>query len=193
MLHRQLKRTDDSERNSGGGNEVRGESLDKGDEGQGGGYYTPKSIVWCYRCGLMGHLQYTCTSPSTIAAAGVENGHGILPVPAHMGTNQNGKCPTTEILQGAKKPAMGDGAKYGKPYWLAELEKVKERWGTGVDASKGKGGGQESLGIPGQGDRSTKGKAPLWMVTGKGGFDDMSRHGDRRIVELGPDGKPIDQ
>ena len=141
----------------------------------------------------MGHLQYTCTSPSREAAAGVENGHGILPVPAHMGTNQNGKRPTTGIPQEAKKPAMGDGAKYGKPYWLAELEKVKERWGTRVDASKGKEGGQEGVGIHGQGDHSTKGKAPLWMATGKGGFVDMSGHGDGRIVELGPDGKPIDQ
>ena len=42
-----------------------------------------------------------------------------------MGTNQNGKRATTEIPQEAKKPAMGDGAKYGKPYWLVELEKVK--------------------------------------------------------------------
>ena len=85
------------------------------------------SNVRCYRCGLIGHLQYTCTSPSRRAAAGVENGRGILPVPAHMTANQNGKRPATDIPLETKKPAVGDGAKYGKPYWLAELEKVKEK------------------------------------------------------------------
>ena len=32
------------------------------------------SNVRCYRCGLMGHLQYMCTSPSRRATAGVGNG-----------------------------------------------------------------------------------------------------------------------
>ena len=100
------------------------------------------SNVQCYRCWLMGHPQYTCTSPSRRAAAGVENGRGILPVPAHMTANQNGKRPATDIPLEAKKPAVGDGAKYGKPYWLAELEKVKEKWGPGVGASKSAGESQ---------------------------------------------------
>ena len=85
------------------------------------------SNVRCYRCGLMGHLQYTCTSPSRRAAAGVGNGHGILPVPVHVSANQNGKRPASELSQDAKKPAVGDGSKYGKPYWLAELERVKDK------------------------------------------------------------------
>ena len=123
----------------------------------------------------------------------MEDGRGILPVPAHMGTNQNGKRHATEIPQEMKKPAMGDGAKYGKPYWLAELEKVKERWGPGVGVNKGKGQGRESVGNPGQGDPSDKGKAPIWIAIGKGGFINMNRHGDGRIVHLGPSGKPIDQ
>ena len=88
---------------------------------------------------------------------------------------------------------MGDGAKYGKPYWLAELDKVKERWGTGVDANKGKGEGQGSVGNTGQGDPNNKGKAPLWMATGKGGFINMNEHGDGRIIELGADRELIDQ
>ena len=151
------------------------------------------SNVRCYRCGLMGHLQYTCTSPSRRAAAGVENGRGILPVPSHMSANQNGKRPASGIPQEAKKPAVGDGSKYGKPYWLAELEKVKEKWGPGADANKGQKEGQEAVGNPGQGDISNKGKAPLWMAIGKGGFINMNGQGDGRIVELGPDGQPIDQ
>ena len=151
------------------------------------------SNVRCYRCGMMGHLQYTCTSPSRRAAAGVENGRGILPVPTHMGTNQSGKRPAAEIPQETKKPAVGDGAKYGKPYWLAELEKVKERWGTGVDANNDKGEGRGSVGNPGEGGPSKMGNAPLWMATGKGGFINMNGHGDGRIVELGPDGEPIDK
>ena len=32
------------------------------------------SNVCCYRCGLMGHLLYTCTSSSRRVAPGVENG-----------------------------------------------------------------------------------------------------------------------
>ena len=72
-----------------------------------------------------------CTSPSRRAAAGVENGRGVLPVPARMNANQNGKRPAADIPLDPKKPAVGNGAKYGKPYWLAELEKVKERWGPG--------------------------------------------------------------
>ena len=141
----------------------------------------------------MGHLQYTCTSPSRRAAAGVENGRGILPVPAHMSANPNGKRPASEIPPEAKKPAVGDGSKYGKPYWLAELEKVKERWGPGADARRGTGDGPGNAGTPGQGGPSGEGKAPLWMATGKGDFINMNGHGDGRIVELGPDGKPINQ
>ena len=151
------------------------------------------SNVKCYRCGLMGHMQYTCTSPSRRAAAGVGNGKGILPVLAQLSRNQNGKRPATEIPQDIKKPAVGDGAKYGKPYWLAELEKVKEKWGPKVEAGKGKGESREHAGNPGQGDPSNKGKAPLWMATGKGGCIDMSGRGEGRIVELGPSGEPIDQ
>ena len=114
-------------------------------------------------------------------------------MPAHMSTNQSGKRPATEIPQEVKKPAVGDGARYGKPYWLAELEKVKKRWGTGDDTNKGKGEGQESVGNPGEGGPSDQGKAPLWMAMGKGGFINMNGHGDGRIVELGLDGKPINQ
>ena len=66
-------------------------------------------------------------SPSRRAVAGVENGRRILPVPAHMSANLNGKRPAADISRDGKKPAMGDGAKYGKLYWLVELEKVKER------------------------------------------------------------------
>lgn len=84
------------------------------------------SNVRCYQCGLMGHLQYTWTSPSRKAAAGVENGWGILPVPTHMKANQNGKRPAAEIPQETQMPAIGDGAKYKKPYWLARLKKVRE-------------------------------------------------------------------
>ena len=123
----------------------------------------------------------------------MENGRGVLPVPAHMSANQNGKRPASEIPQDAKKPAVSDGSKYGKPYWLAELEKVKERWGPEVGANKGKGVGRETIGNPGQEGPNDKGKAPLWMATGKGGFIDMNGHGDGRIVELGPDGKPLNQ
>ena len=123
----------------------------------------------------------------------VQDGRGILPVPAQMNENQEGKRLATDIPHDAKKPAVGDGAKYGKSYWLAELEKVKERWGTGVDANKGIGEGKQSAGNPGQGDPSAKGKALLWMATGKGGFKNMNEHGDGRIVELGPSGEPIDQ
>ena len=151
------------------------------------------SNVCCYRCRLMGHLQYTCTSPSRRVAAGVENGQGNLPVPARMNANLNGKRLTADIAQDAKKPAVGDGAKDGKPYWLAELEKVKERWGPGVDANTAKGEGREIVGNPGQRDPSNKGKAPLWMATGKGGFIHMNGYGDGRIVKLGPSGEPIDQ
>ena len=151
------------------------------------------SIVRCYRCGLMGHLQYTCTSPSRRAAARVENGRGILPMPTHVSANQNGKCPAPELPQDAKKPAVADGSKYGKPYWLAELEKVKKKWGTGIDMDKGRGVRQGSVGNPGQGDSSNVGKAPLWMGTGKGGFVNINGHGDGRIVELGPDGEPVDK
>ena len=110
-----------------------------------------------------------------------------------MSTNQNGKRPVTEIPQETKKPAVGDGAKYGKPYWLAELEKVKERWGTRVDANKGKEEGRGSGGNPGQGDPSNKGKALLWVAIGKGWFINMNGQGDGRIVKLGPDGEPIDK
>ena len=99
------------------------------------------SNVRCYRYGLMGNLQYTCTSPSSRATAGVGNGRGILPVLARMNANQNGERPAADIPLDAKKPAVGDGAKYGKPYWLAELEKVKDRWGLGVGASKSAGEG----------------------------------------------------
>ena len=88
---------------------------------------------------------------------------------------------------------MSDGSKYGKPYWLAELEKVKERWGPEVSAGKSKGVGRENVGNPGQEGPSDKGKAPLWMATGKGGFINMNGQGDGRIVELGPDGEPINQ
>ena len=160
------------------------------------------SNVRCYRCGLMGHHQYTCTSQGRRAAVEVQDGQGILPVLAHMNENQEGKRLATDIPHDAKKPAVGDGAKYGKSYWLAELEKVKVRWGTGVDANKGIGEGKQSAGNPGQGDPSAKGKAPLWMATGKaplwmatgkGGFKNMNEHGDGRIVELGPSGEPIDQ
>ena len=151
------------------------------------------SNVRCYRCGLMGHLQYTCTSPSRRAAAGVENGRGILPVPAHMSANLNGKRPASEIPPEAKKPAVGDGSKYGKPYWLAELEKVKERWGPEGGAGKGKGEGRENVWNPGQEGPSDKGQAPLWMATGKSGFINMNGQGDGRIVELVPDGEPINQ
>ena len=73
------------------------------------------------------------------------------------------------------------------------MQKVKERWGTGNDANKGKGEGQGSVGNPGEGGPSDEGKAPLWMAMGKGGFVNMNGHGDGRIVELGPDEKPIDQ
>ena len=48
-------------------------------------------------------------------------------MPAHMSANWNGKRSAREIPQETKKPAVGDGAKYGKLYWLAELEKVKAR------------------------------------------------------------------
>ena len=54
-----------------------------------------------------------------------------MPVPAHMTANQNGKRPAADIPLEAKKPAVGDGAKYRKSYWLAELDKVKEKWGPG--------------------------------------------------------------
>ena len=74
------------------------------------------SYVRSYRCGLIGHLQYTCTTPTKRAAAGVEYGLGILPLPAHMNVNENGKHPAAEIPQEAKKHAVGDGAKYRKPY-----------------------------------------------------------------------------
>ena len=141
----------------------------------------------------MGHLQYTCTSPSRRAAAGVENGRGILPVPARMNANQNGKRPAAVIPLDAKKPAVGDGSKYGKPYWLAELEKVKEKWGPEVGASKNTGEGQKGAENRDQGGPSGEGKAPLWMATGRGEFINMSGQGDGRIVELGPDGKPINQ
>ena len=46
----------------------------------------------------------------------MENGPGILPVPTHMNANGNGKRPALEIPQDAKKLAVGDGSKYGKPY-----------------------------------------------------------------------------
>ena len=81
---------------------------------------------------------------------------------------------------------MGDGAKYGKLYWLAELEKVKETWGPGVDANKGTGEGQKGVWNPGQGDQGNKEKALIWMAIGKGGFINMNGHGDGRFVELGP-------
>ena len=123
----------------------------------------------------------------------MENGQGILPVQAHMAANQNGKRPATDIPLEAKKPAVGDGAKYGKPYWLAELEKVKEKWGTGVSANKSAGESQKGVENRSQGGPSNEGKAPLWMGTGKGGFINMYGHGDRRIVELGPSGEPINQ
>ena len=55
------------------------------------------SNVRCYRCGLMGHLQYTCTFQSRRAVAGVQDGRGILPVPAHMSEKQKGKRPATDI------------------------------------------------------------------------------------------------
>ena len=106
-------------------------------------------------------MQYTCTSPSRRAAAGVENGRGILPVPVQLSMNQNWKCPTAEITQDARKPAVGDGATYVKPYWLAELEKVKEKWGPEADTGKGKEEGQGNVGNPGQSDSSNKRKAPL--------------------------------
>ena len=76
---------------------------------------------------MMEYMQYNCISPSSRAAGRVENGMGILPIPPHLGTNQNGKRPAEGGIQEANKPAVGDGAKYGMPYWLAELEKVKER------------------------------------------------------------------
>ena len=88
---------------------------------------------------------------------------------------------------------MSDGSKYGKPYWLAELEKVKERWGPEISANKGKGEGREAVGNPGQGGPSEKGKAQMWMATGKGRFINMNGQGDGRIVELGPDDKPLNQ
>ena len=88
---------------------------------------------------------------------------------------------------------MGDGAKYGKPYWLAELEKVKEKWGPGVGASKRRGESQKGVENRNQGGPNDGGKAPLWMVTGKGGFINMNGHGDGRIVELGPSSEPINQ
>ena len=68
----------------------------------------------------------------------MQNGYGILPVLAHVSANQNGKRPASGLPQEAKKPAEGDGSKYGKPYWLTELEKVKEKWRTGSDANKSK-------------------------------------------------------
>ena len=108
-------------------------------------------------------------------------------------TNQSGKRPATEIPQETKKPAVGDGAKYGKPYWLADLEKVKKRWGTGEDANKGKGEWQGAIGNPGQGGPSNTRTAPLWMATRKGGFININGDGDGRIVELGPDGEPVDK
>ena len=49
------------------------------------------------------------------------------------------------------------------------------------------------MGNPGQGDPGNKGKAPLWMATGKWGFINMNGYGDGRIIELGPIGEPIDQ
>ena len=107
------------------------------------------SDVKCYSYGLMGHMQYTCTSPSRRAVAGVGNRQGILPVPAQLSMNQNGKRPAAEIPQDVKKPAVGDGAMYGKPYWLAELEKVKEKWVPGADTSKGKPEGERNLENPG--------------------------------------------
>ena len=58
----------------------------------------------------------------------------------------------------------------------------------GVDASKGNREGKESMGNPGQGGPSEKGKAPLWLATGKEGFINMNGNGDGRIVELGPSG-----
>ena len=123
----------------------------------------------------------------------MENGRGILPVPAHVSANQNGKRPASKLPQEAKKPAVGNGYKYGKPYWLAELQKVKERWGTGIDANKGEEVWQGYVGNLGQGDSSNVGKALLWMATGKGGFVNMNGRGDARIVELGPDGEPVDK
>ena len=146
------------------------------------------SNVKCYKYGMMGHMHYHCTIPSRRAAGRVENGRGILPIPPPMGTNQNGKRSTEGSMQETKKPAVGDGAKYSKPYWLVELEKVKERWGPGVDANKGTGEDQKSEEGPGQVGPSTKRKAPIWMATGIGGFINMNGHGDGRIVELGPTG-----
>ena len=102
-------------------------------------------------------------------------------------------CSKPRRCHNAKKPAVSDGSKYGKPYWLAELEKVKERWGLEVGASKGKEEGRKTVGNPSQEGPSAKGKAPLWMATGKGGFINMNGHDDGRIVEVGPDGKPLNQ
>ena len=70
---------------------------------------------------------------------------------------------------------------------------MKEKWASGVDANKSKGEGRESVGNPGEGGPSDKGQAPLWMATGKGGFINLNGQGDGRVVDLGRDGKPINQ
>ena len=64
---------------------------------------------------------------------------------------------------------------------------------TRVGASKSAGVGQKGVENQDQGGPSGEGKAPLWMAMGKGGFINMNGQGDGRIVELGPDGKPINQ
>ena len=70
---------------------------------------------------------------------------------------------------------------------------MKEREGPEMGANKGAGGNQKGIENLDQGGPNNKGKALLWMATGKGGFINMNRHDDGRIVELGPSGEPIDQ